>query len=144
MRMLLILKSFFVSSLSLIALVKFCAMCRRQYTWNVPCQPFCGSCLILYLLGCQILPDTRSNKIHLRYLRLLEDFDSIKNYSWGSACLATLYRRMCDASITGKYSMGGCARLLQVWAWSRITNISLTSSIPTTYPFANKYVYNYF
>jgi len=37
---------------------------------------------ILYLLGCQILSDTRSNKIHLRYLRLLEDFDSIKNYGW--------------------------------------------------------------
>jgi hypothetical protein len=54
---------------------------------------------VLYLLGKIIVPDTSGNRIHNMYLPLLEDMDTIKSYSWGSALLAQLYRGMCGAAM---------------------------------------------
>ena len=36
--------------------------------------------------------DKSNNMIHLMFLPLLEDFGVIDTYSWGSVCLAWLYR----------------------------------------------------
>ncbi|RYQ93161.1 hypothetical protein Ahy_B09g099442 [Arachis hypogaea] len=36
--------------------------------------------------------------VHWKFLPLLRDFGSIGQYSWGSACLAHLYRALCRAS----------------------------------------------
>ncbi|XP_039123336.1 protein MAIN-LIKE 1-like [Dioscorea cayenensis subsp. rotundata] len=47
----------------------------------------------LRLIGCVLMPDMSQNRVHLKWLPLLRDFTEVGRYSWGSACLATLYRR---------------------------------------------------
>ncbi|KAL0352322.1 UNVERIFIED_CONTAM: protein MAINTENANCE OF MERISTEMS [Sesamum calycinum] len=54
------------------------------------------------------------------HLAKLEDIVQAKNYSWGSAVLAFLYRELCNASTKGKTAIGGALQLVQIWAWSRI------------------------
>ncbi|RDY05895.1 Serine/threonine-protein phosphatase 7 long form-like protein, partial [Mucuna pruriens] len=57
------------------------------------------------------MPDKSSNKVHIIYLSLLT------NFSHGSTCLATLYRKLCHATSPYANVMGGCIILLQSWAW---------------------------
>ena len=59
-----------------------------------------------------LIPEKSGNRVHLMYLNLLRDFDNIKKYSWGSACLANLYRELCRASLEVGSVMGGCDILL--------------------------------
>lgn len=42
-----------------------------------------------------LMSDKTSNKVHLMYLTLLTNLRCAGRYSWGSSCLATLYREMC-------------------------------------------------
>ncbi|KAL0360786.1 UNVERIFIED_CONTAM: hypothetical protein Sradi_3763100 [Sesamum radiatum] len=65
-------------------------------------------------------PDSSGNLIPLLYLTKLEDIVEARNYSWGSAVLAFLYRELCIATNKGKAAIGGALQLLQIWAWSRI------------------------
>ncbi|KAL7212054.1 hypothetical protein ACSBR2_014838 [Camellia fascicularis] len=46
---------------------------------------------ILQLLGCSIFAGKFGSTMQLMFLRLLEDFDVVGEYSWGSAALAWLY-----------------------------------------------------
>ncbi|RYR75598.1 hypothetical protein Ahy_A01g000157 [Arachis hypogaea] len=83
-------------------------------TWEsiqcyVRCQIFC-------LLGTTLFIDKSTAYAHAKYLPLLQNFDQIGNYSWGSACLAHLYRSLCRAS-RHDCKMGGSLDLLFVWAW---------------------------
>jgi hypothetical protein len=77
---------------------------------------------LLYFFGKFLLPDTSGDRIHTMYLPLLEDIDTIKSYSWGSACLASLYRGLCDVvtSTSQNPTFGGCVLLIQAWAHCRI------------------------
>ena len=50
------------------------------------------------MIGGALIHDKSGNIVHLMYLNLLHDFDNIKKYNWGSACLANLYRGLCWAS----------------------------------------------
>lgn len=94
---------------------------------------------IMYIIGGALLPDKSGGRVHLMYLNLLRDFDNIKKYSWGSACLANLYRELCRASSEVGKSMGGCAMLLQSWAWYRMPFIAPRVPRPeTTYPLAKR------
>ncbi|KAK4409287.1 protein MAIN-LIKE 1 [Sesamum angolense] len=43
-------------------------------------------------------PDSSGNFVSLLYLAKLEDIVAARNYSWGSAVLAFLYRELCNAS----------------------------------------------
>ncbi|XP_072054411.1 serine/threonine-protein phosphatase 7 long form homolog [Arachis hypogaea] len=61
---------------------------------------------------------------HAKYLPLLRDFERIHTYSWGSACLAHLYRALCRASRYDTKEMDGPLNLLFVWAWERMPCIS--------------------
>ncbi|KAL0359808.1 UNVERIFIED_CONTAM: protein MAINTENANCE OF MERISTEMS [Sesamum angustifolium] len=63
-------------------------------------------------------PDSSGNLVSLLYLAKLEDIVAARNYSWGSAVLAFLYRELCNASEKGKAAIGGTLQL--IWAWSRI------------------------
>lgn len=56
------------------------------------------------------------------WLEFLRDFQTAGTYSWGSACLAWLYRQLCEASTrTGTTSnLSGCVFLLSVWMWMRL------------------------
>ncbi|KAL0366916.1 UNVERIFIED_CONTAM: Serine/threonine-protein phosphatase 7 long form [Sesamum radiatum] len=74
----------------------------------------------LLLLGGVMCPDSSGNLIPLLYLTKLEDIVEARNYSWGSAVLAFLYRELCNATNKGKAAIGGALQLLQIWAWSRI------------------------
>ncbi|KAL4380648.1 hypothetical protein HN51_003973 [Arachis hypogaea] len=48
------------------------------------------------------------------------DVDNLKQF-WESACLADLYRRLCQASRDGVDQISGCTILLQSWAWLRLS-----------------------
>ncbi|KAL0292108.1 UNVERIFIED_CONTAM: Serine/threonine-protein phosphatase 7 long form [Sesamum angustifolium] len=74
----------------------------------------------LLLLGGTMCPDSSGNLVSLLYLAKLEDIVAARNYSWGSAVLAFLYRELCNASEKGKAAIGGALQLVQIWAWSRI------------------------
>ncbi|QHO40429.1 uncharacterized protein DS421_5g137330 [Arachis hypogaea] len=59
-----------------------------------------GSCIKLTWLqvGTILFGDKSGTSVHWKFLPLLRDFASIGQYSWGSACLALLYRALCRAS----------------------------------------------
>ncbi|MFQ6631572.1 hypothetical protein Gotur_009227, partial [Gossypium turneri] len=40
------------------------------------------------------MPDKSQSRVHLRWLLKLVDFRAAGEFSWGSAVLATLYRKM--------------------------------------------------
>ncbi|QHO30719.1 uncharacterized protein DS421_8g235610 [Arachis hypogaea] len=82
----------------------------RRY---VRCQIFC-------LLGSTLFTDKSTAYAHAKYLPLLRDFERIHTYSWGSACLAHLYRALCRASRYDTKEMDGPLNLLFVWAWERM------------------------
>ncbi|KAL0384501.1 UNVERIFIED_CONTAM: protein MAINTENANCE OF MERISTEMS [Sesamum radiatum] len=70
----------------------------------------------LLLLGGVMCPDSSGNLIPLLYLTKLEDIVEARNYSWGSAVLAFLYRELCNATNKGKATIGGALQLLQfIW-----------------------------
>ncbi|RYR42505.1 hypothetical protein Ahy_A08g038975 [Arachis hypogaea] len=49
-------------------------------------------CYIMLLIGTIVFGDKSGASVHWKFLPLLSDFASIGQYSWGSACLAHLYR----------------------------------------------------
>ncbi|KAL6316441.1 hypothetical protein AAG906_018144 [Vitis piasezkii] len=69
------------------------------------------------LIGGFLFTDKSNNMIHLMFLPLLEDFGVIDTYSWGSVCLAWLYREMCRASRIDVHDVSGSLILLQLWIW---------------------------
>lgn len=97
---------------------------------------------VLYLIGSRIMPNNSGNLVHLSFLQLLDKSpEEVGQYSWGSACLATLYRSLCDGAIYGNTEMPGCTILLQAWAWSRMSCLAPVPRIPpqahTQLPLAN-------
>ncbi|KAL0302343.1 UNVERIFIED_CONTAM: protein MAIN-LIKE 2 [Sesamum angustifolium] len=68
----------------------------------------------LLLLGGTMCPDSSGNLVSLLYLAKLEDIVAARNYSWGSAVLAFLYRELCNASEKGKATIGGALQLVQI------------------------------
>ncbi|KAL5153021.1 Serine/threonine-protein phosphatase 7 long form [Glycine soja] len=98
---------------------------------------------IMYMINNVLIPDKSGNRVHLIYLNLLRDLNNIKKYSWGSACLANLYKELWRASSKVGKVMGGCVILLQSWAWYRIPFIALRVIRPeTTYPLAKRLEYS--
>ncbi|GMP24516.1 hypothetical protein CsSME_00001759 [Camellia sinensis var. sinensis] len=79
---------------------------------------------ILWLIGGVLLPDKSQNLLKLMYLQLLRDIEEIRQYSWGSAALAWLYRMLCRAAQVGTREIGGPLVLLQIWAWERLICIA--------------------
>ncbi|KAG5536593.1 hypothetical protein RHGRI_024124 [Rhododendron griersonianum] len=74
---------------------------------------------ILQLIGGIVLPDQSSSHVHLCFLSFLDDLQLAGTYSWGSACLATLYHYLDFGSTIGSKDLGGMFVLLQVWGWER-------------------------
>jgi hypothetical protein len=58
------------------------------------------------------------------FLPMLEDFDAVGWYSWGSAVLAWLYRELCRVTDPDSCDIAGALILVQLWAWSRFPHIS--------------------
>ncbi|CAN1835843.1 Serine/threonine-protein phosphatase 7 long form homolog [Linum perenne] len=59
---------------------------------------------------------------------LLGDFSYAGSLSWGSACLAWLYREMCRASHVLAEQISGPLFILQIWAWEHFPFIARTPS----------------
>ena len=80
---------------------------------------------ILALLGDTIFMDKSGDRVHLMWVQQLEDLHNPRRYSWGSACLAWLYRELCRAS-EDTSQIGGCLLLLQYWVWARFPYLCST------------------
>ena len=52
---------------------------------------------ILRFIGGVLFVDKSSNKVSLRYLQFLRDFEECGTYAWGAVVLGFLYREMCSA-----------------------------------------------
>ena len=74
-------------------------------------------CYILALLGDKLFMDKSGDRVHLMFLEFLRN---LPQYSWGSGCLAWLYRELCRASEKGASQIGGVCTLVQYWAWARL------------------------
>ena len=75
---------------------------------------------LLRLIGGNIFCTKDSGRVSLHILPYLANLAETTQYSWGSACLAYLYRELCLAC---RYPLvaqiSGPLFLLQVWAWDR-------------------------
>ncbi|XP_050917828.1 serine/threonine-protein phosphatase 7 long form homolog [Lathyrus oleraceus] len=91
---------------------------------------------ILLLIATFLMPDKSHNLLHSSWLPLVGDLEKCNSYSWGSACLATLYRHMCKAAHKGVKSIGGCVVLLTVWAFTCIPLIAPVSNEVPSFPYA--------
>nr|KYP59423.1 Serine/threonine protein phosphatase 7 long form isogeny [Cajanus cajan] len=94
---------------------------------------------ILGLIGGVLMSDKIDNKVYLLYLSLLINLRRTRRYSWGSACLAMLYREMYRATNVTSKTMGGCASLLQSWASHRMPYIAPICRVPLTFPLVCKW-----
>ena len=84
------------------------------------------------------MPDKTGNQVYLMYLTVLADLERVRCYSWGSSCLATLYREMCRATDPDAKTMGDCAPLLQSWAWYRMPFIAARVIRTLSYPLVTR------
>nr|XP_017219346.1 PREDICTED: uncharacterized protein LOC108196534 [Daucus carota subsp. sativus] len=55
---------------------------------------------------------------------MLRDLQSVVGYSWGSAVLAYLYRKMCDSTHKVITNFAGYATLVQVWIYERFPTLA--------------------
>ncbi|KAF1870722.1 hypothetical protein Lal_00026432 [Lupinus albus] len=96
-----------------------------------------GMAHIIYIIRRELLPD-KSNNIQLMYLPILLDLKNVHQYSWGSACLANLYRDMCRATKLNAKAISKCLLLLQSWAWYHLSFLAPRVDDLPTYPFASR------
>ncbi|KAE8680644.1 BEL1-like homeodomain protein 2 [Hibiscus syriacus] len=73
----------------------------------------------------------------------VRNFENSRQYSWGSAILAFLYREMCKASLVvndnNTAEIGGCLLLLQSWAWHRLPFLTPISRTAVDFPLAGRW-----
>ncbi|RYR25644.1 hypothetical protein Ahy_B02g059514 [Arachis hypogaea] len=97
-------------------------------------------CHIMLLIGTILFGDKSGASVHWKYLPLLSDFASIGQYSWGSACLAHLYRSLCRASRFDCKKIDGPLTLLLCWAWMRLPYLAPVPREPCSFSLANRCV----
>lgn len=67
----------------------------------------------LLLIG-SLFPNSTGYRMPLNLLPYVRNLDDISTYSWGSACLAYLYKNLCSSSIGEASEICGSMTLLQV------------------------------
>nr|KYP61939.1 Serine/threonine protein phosphatase 7 long form isogeny [Cajanus cajan] len=107
---------------------------RKSFPLNQHCRAY-----ILRLIGGVIMSDNYGNRLHLMYLPLLADLERAGRYSWGSTCLAHLYKEMCREIYPSSKKMSGCSLLLQSWAWYHMPFIQLRVQRDITFLLALRY-----
>ena len=70
-------------------------------------------------MGALLFMDKSADRVSLITLLLLNPFSNARQYSWGSAALAWLYRQLCSASKKDVMQIGEAHLLVQRWAYSR-------------------------
>ncbi|XP_056685727.1 protein MAIN-LIKE 1-like [Spinacia oleracea] len=72
---------------------------------------------LLLALGSCLFVDKTSNRVTPHPLVELDDLSTVRGHSWGSACLAYLFRQLGVATRADSASIGGCLTLLQAWIY---------------------------
>ncbi|RYR78656.1 hypothetical protein Ahy_A01g003497 [Arachis hypogaea] len=96
-------------------------------------------CHIMLLFGTIMFGDKSAAGVHWKFLPLLRNFGGIREFSWGSACLAHLYRALCRATRVNCKEIDGPLTLLLTWAWIRLPFLSPIPGNPRVFPLANRY-----
>ncbi|XP_029153346.2 protein MAIN-LIKE 1-like [Arachis hypogaea] len=96
-------------------------------------------CHIMLLFGKVIFADKSGAGVHWKFLPLLRNFGQIIQFSWGSACLAHLYRSLCRATRVDCKEMDGPLTLLVSWAWIRLPFLAPIPGNPRVFPIANRW-----
>ena len=94
-------------------------------TFNVDSHNECikrARIIIMCLFAGSIFPTTTTGLVPLIYLSHLENLSV--GFSWGSACLACLYRNLNKAALSNAIEISGPVYVLQLWAWERIVVLS--------------------
>ncbi|RYR28240.1 hypothetical protein Ahy_B01g052358 [Arachis hypogaea] len=86
---------------------------------------------ILLLFGTNLFCDKSGMTIHWKFLPLLQNFAEIRDFSWGSACLAHLYKTLCQESRYNCKDVDGLLALLCVWAWKRLPFLAPVRTQPS-------------
>ncbi|WOH07790.1 hypothetical protein DCAR_0727224 [Daucus carota subsp. sativus] len=99
---------------------------------------------LLCVIG-SLFPDSSGNYVNLNLLWMLRDLQSVVGYSWGSAVLAYLYRKMCDSTHKVITNFAGYATLVQVWIYERFPTLAPrhTATPLIIYPLALRFVICY-
>ena len=67
------------------------------------------------MIAVVLFADKTSNQVQLIYLTLLDDsWERIAKYSWGSAALGYLYKRLCGAAKKNVKEIAGPLSILQL------------------------------
>ncbi|XP_022150105.1 serine/threonine-protein phosphatase 7 long form homolog [Momordica charantia] len=93
---------------------------------------------IMQLIGGFLFQDKSNTLVHLMFIPLLTDFKEVGQYSWGSACLAWLYRELCRASRVDALDIADPLILLQVWACDRFPTIAPQHHVLTPEQYAGR------
>ena len=78
---------------------------------------------LLVRMGVLLFMDKSADQVSLLTLPLFNPISNARQYSWGSAALAWLYRQLCSASKKDAMQIGGALLLVQLWAYSRFPQI---------------------
>ncbi|XP_072071622.1 serine/threonine-protein phosphatase 7 long form homolog [Arachis hypogaea] len=93
----------------------------------------------IMLFGTVLFADKSGTAVHWKFLPLLRNFGGIIQFSWGSACLAHLYRSLCRATRVDCKEMDGPLTLLVSWAWIRLPFLAPIPGNPVVFPVANRW-----
>ncbi|XP_057720148.1 serine/threonine-protein phosphatase 7 long form homolog [Arachis stenosperma] len=120
-----------------VKLAWFRTLKRRQHLTDTVSREIYVKCHIMCLFGTTLFSDKSGVSVHWKYLPLLRDFSQIHKFSWGSACLAHMYRSLCRASRYDCKDIDGPMPLLLVWAWLRMPSIG-PLPMDTSFPLARR------
>ncbi|XP_020964599.1 serine/threonine-protein phosphatase 7 long form homolog [Arachis ipaensis] len=93
----------------------------------------------MLLFGTILFGDKSGASLHWKFLLLLRNFAGIIQFSWGSACLAHLYRSLCRVTRVDCKEMDGPLTLLLTWAWIRLPFLAPIPGNPRGFPIANRW-----
>ena len=100
---------------------------------------------LLVPMGVLLFMDKSADRVSLLTLPLFNPISNTRQYNWGSAALAWLYRQLCNASKKDAMQIGGALLLVQLWAYSRFPQICPITRPPLlpvhSGPFAIRYVH---
>nr|XP_025617211.1 protein MAIN-LIKE 2-like [Arachis hypogaea] len=96
-------------------------------------------CHTMLLFGTVVFGDKFGTGVHWKFLSLLLNFARIIHFSWGSTCLAHLYRALCRATRVDHKEIDDPLTLLLTWAWIRLPFIAPIPGNPRLFPIVNRW-----
>ncbi|XP_026459689.1 protein MAINTENANCE OF MERISTEMS-like [Papaver somniferum] len=72
---------------------------------------------VLYILGAVIFPDISGARVNANFIQLLQPFDKIQDYSWGTSILAHSLTQLRKAFRAQRNQLEGNMAFLQAWIY---------------------------